>query len=127
MKTLFANIGQLACVHTGTAALRGQQLSELRTIPDAYLLVEDGMIAAFGEMKTLTSAMASVKDHVDASGRIVLPAWCDSHTHLVFAATRENEFVDKLKGLSYADIARRGGGILNSAAVLRDTDEGDLY
>ncbi|HEY0433223.1 MAG TPA: imidazolonepropionase [Chitinophagaceae bacterium] len=127
MKTLFANIAQLACVHNGTTALRGQQLSELRTIPDAYLLVEDGMIAAFGEMKTLTSTMASVKDRVDASGKIVLPAWCDSHTHLVFAATRENEFVDKLKGLSYADIARRGGGILNSAAVLRDTNEDDLY
>ncbi len=127
MKTLLTHIGQLACVHDSKLPLRGGQLAALPAISDAYLLIEDGLISAFGEMSSLPSSVASVKDRFDASGRIVLPAWCDSHTHLVFAATRENEFLDKLQGLSYAEIARRGGGILNSAAALQAAGEDQLY
>ncbi|MHA4842693.1 imidazolonepropionase [Flavitalea antarctica] len=92
---------------------------------DAYLIIEDSEIAAFGQMKDLKYADRS--QVTDLQGRLVLPSWCDSHTHLVFAGSRENEFVDKINGLTYAEIAARGGGILNSARVLNDTSEQALY
>jgi len=102
------------------APLRGTQMAELPTIDNAFLLVENGKINDFGEMK---NCPANVGETVDARGKMVFPCWCDSHTHLVFAATREGEFVDRIKGLTYQEIAQRGGGILNSARRLRDTPE----
>src|SRR5690606_38187744 len=92
--------------------LYGNALSELPCINNAWLLIEDDEIAAFGSMDSMPP---DTGETFDASGQFVLPAWCDSHTHLVFAASREDEFVDKIKGLSYAGIAAKGGGILNSA------------
>ena len=109
-----------------TAILRGPQLAELPCIKDGWLLIEDDHIAGIGTMDKppLHTQGTSI---IDAAGRLVLPAWCDSHTHLVFAGSRESEFVDKIRGLSYAEINARGGGILNSARLLRDTSEDALF
>jgi len=120
------NIKQLVGIGQPQAPLRGAQLATISTIPDAWLLAEDGIITGFGPMTDLPASLASLP-FIDASDRLVLPAWCDSHTHLVFAASREEEFVDKIKGLSYADIAAKGGGILNSARKLGDTSEDRLF
>lgn len=105
--------------HPRTLA-KGSDMAVLPTIQDAYLLIEGGRIAQFGPMSECPEHGGEV---VDATGRYVLPAWCDSHTHLVFAATREEEFVDRIRGLSYEEIARRGGGILNSARKLQAASE----
>jgi imidazolonepropionase len=94
----------------------GKDLSNLPVIENAYLLIEDGIIAGYGNMYELELNVPNMPQHVvDLHGQFVLPAWCDSHTHIVFAGSRENEFVDKINGLSYAEIAAKGGGILNSA------------
>jgi len=91
-------------------------------------LIEDGIIADYGAMYELELKVPQLPKHIiDAQDQFVLPAWCDSHTHLVFAATREEEFIDKIKGLSYAEIAARGGGILNSAQKLNDANEYELF
>lgn len=110
-----------------SAPLRGKDLAQLPAIDDAYLLIEDTEIAGYGPMNELQNASRKTQTELDASGRFILPAWCDSHTHLVFAASREEEFVDKLKGLSYAEIAARGGGILNSACKLQAASEDELF
>ena len=89
--------------------------------------IEDGIIAGFGKMETINQSLHSERNKIDASGQFILPCWCDSHTHLVFAASRENEFIDKIKGLSYAEIAAKGGGILNSAKKLNETSEDELF
>ncbi len=115
----------MAGLGTPTAPLRGINLSQLHSIENAYLLLEDNEIAAYGAMAELKQS--AFDEVVDASGRFLLPAWCDSHTHLVFAASREEEFVDKLKGLTYAEIAARGGGILNSARKLQAASEDELF
>src|SRR5688572_8796980 len=112
---LFKNIKQLIGIQEATQLLRGAELAQLSTIDNAYLLVEDDEIVEFGSMAQLPGHKMDASEVVDASGRLVMPAWCDSHTHIVFPASREDEFVDKIKGLSYAEIAARGGGILNSA------------
>lgn len=106
--------------------LRGKDLADPGRVENAYLLLEDGIIVSFGQMNQL-SATEKDLEMIDASGRIVLPAWCDSHTHLVFAASREQEFVDKINGLTYAEIAARGGGILNSAQKVRAASEDELF
>jgi imidazolonepropionase len=118
MITLIQNIGCLYNVRDNPQLLRGISLSELPSIRNAFLLVEDGLIKDYGTMAHLPEKFDS---SIDAEGRHAFPSWCDSHTHLVFAGSRENEFVDKLKGLSYADIAAKGGGILNSAKKLQET------
>lgn len=120
------NIKQLVGIGQPRAPLRGAQLATISTIPDAWLLAEDGIITGFGAMNNFPASLASVP-FIDASDRLVLPSWCDSHTHLVFAASREEEFVDKIKGLSYADIAAKGGGILNSARKLGNASEDMLF
>jgi imidazolonepropionase len=108
--------------------LRGKALAELPVIEDAFLLIEDGTIADYGHMYELELKVPQLpKNIIKADGQSVLPAWCDSHTHLVFAGSRESEFVDKIKGLSYAEIAAKGGGILNSAQKLNDTSEDELF
>ena len=107
--------------------LRGKELSKLPCIDNAYMVIDDEHIAAFGTMKDFAFRVKDFSYHVSASGKFILPSWCDSHTHLVFAGSRENEFVDKIRGLSYADIAAKGGGILNSARLLNDTSEDELF
>lgn len=124
--TLFTNIRQLVNIREEDQLLRGKALAYLPVLKNAYLMVENGIIAAYGLMDELPESLTVVEEIVDASGQMILPCWCDSHTHLVFAASREEEFVDKIKGLSYAEIAARGGGILNSAQKLNDTSESEL-
>src|ERR1700733_1907880 len=122
---LIVNIRQLVNVREQSHLLRGPELAELPSIDNAWLLVEDGAIAGYGPMSEVPGERpASV---IDATGRLILPAWCDSHTHLVFAGSREAEFVDKIKGLSYAQINARGGGILHSAHKLAETSGETLF
>lgn len=99
----------------------------VNTIDDAWLLVEDGRFAAFGAVADGMPSLDDSVEVIDAEGGMVLPSWCDSHTHIVFAGSREQEFVDKINGLSYEEIARRGGGILNSADLLHRTSEDELF
>lgn len=126
--TLITNIKQLVNVREQWPVLRGKELANLPCIDNAFLLIEADTIVAFGTMNELATTHHTLPaNQIDATGRMVLPAWCDSHTHLVFAASRENEFIDKLKGLSYAEIAARGGGILNSARKLNEASEDELF
>jgi imidazolonepropionase len=128
MTTLITNITQLVNTREETNLLRGPALASLPVIEDAFLLIEDGIIADYGYMYELELKVPQLPKHiVDAAGQFVLPAWCDSHTHLVFAKTREEEFIYKLKGMSYADIAAKGGGILNSANKLNEATEDALF
>jgi len=124
---LIINIKQLVGVRTENSLLKGKDLSEMTVIENAYLVIEDGVIVRYGEMKDVDRATFSIQHKTDAAGKFVLPCWCDSHTHLVFAASRENEFVDKIKGMSYAEIAEKGGGILNSAKKLNNASEDELF
>ncbi len=125
MRTLVTNIATLVVDRHGKHRLCGEEMNRLDTIHDAWLLTEDDRFMDFGTADNLPSlADATV---IDAQGGTVLPAFCDSHTHLVYADSREDEFVDKIRGLSYAEIARRGGGILNSADRLHQLSEDDLY
>ena len=126
--TIFTNIQQLVNTRQESYLLYGKELKNLPCIENAYLIIEDDEIAQYGRMSELpASDSRSGFDIIDVSGQFILPCWCDSHTHLVFAGSRENEFVDKIQGLSYADIAARGGGILNSARKLQETTEEDLF
>src|SRR3954471_5246090 len=127
MTTLISHIGKLVNTRETVAPLRGADLARLPSIDEAYLIIEDEYIAGFGKMADLKQKETDFNDHFNASGRLVLPSWCDAHTHLVFAGSREAEFVDKIKGLSYAEIAARGGGILNSARQLNATSEDELF
>lgn len=125
MRTLIHHIGLLAGIQEqNKTVLRGKEMSVLHRIPQAWLLIEDGIIKDWG---TTLPSIESVDCEIDAENGTVLPAFCDSHTHLVYADSREQEFVDKINGLSYAEIARRGGGILNSADRLHALDEDTLY
>ena len=124
---LYYNIGFLGGVHDSNEPLRGSSLANFPCIQNAYLITQHDRILEFGSMQDLLFEKYSTAIRVDVAGGALLPSWCDSHTHLVFAGSRENEFVDKLKGLSYAEIAAKGGGILNSAAKLQQTDEQELY
>ena len=128
MTLLIKNIGLLLVDRHGKERLQGAEMARQDVLHDAWLLIEDGRFAAFGEGaapgpdgKTIGHTV------VDAAGGAVLPSFCDSHTHLVYAGSREQEFTDKINGLSYEEIARRGGGILNSADRLHDMSENDLY
>lgn len=125
---VFLNIRSLLGLHTGHTPLRGTHLGHLPSIQDAYLQVEEGRIADFGPMHAWQPERLRPGGQIyDASGKFVLPAWCDSHTHAVFAGSREQEFEDKIKGVSYEEIARKGGGILSSARMIAQTDEQALY
>jgi len=128
MTTLITNIQQLINTREETNLLRGKDLSVLPCIEDAFLLIEDGIIAEYGRMYELELKVPQWPKHVvDAENQFVMPAWCDSHTHLVFAKSREEEFIDKIRGMSYADIAAKGGGILNSARRLNEASEDELF
>ena len=125
MKLLFKNIKELLQVRSADIALvAGEEMKTLPSISNAYLLVEDGVITGYGSMDDCPTIVA---DEVDATGKMLLPAWCDSHTHLVYAGNREGEFVDRINGLTYEEIAQRGGGILNSAKQLQAISEEELY
>ncbi len=122
---LIRNIKLLAGVRDAKVKMvKGIEMKTIPGIENAFLLVQDGLISAFGSNDT---APGRADEIIDATGKLVLPAWCDSHTHVVFAAAREKEFEDKINGLSYEEIAARGGGILNSAAKLADATEDELF
>lgn len=126
MKIRVNHIAQLLNTREAPKLLRGKELAELPLIRNAWLTIENGIITGYGGDK---DPFPEGNDWtlVDAGGATVLPTWCDSHTHLVFAASREDEFVDKINGLSYAEIAARGGGILESARRLSAMSEDELY
>ena len=126
MKQLFTNIKELLQVRENTIdKLSGVEMKELPTIKNAWLLIEDDKIADYGEMNSIPEIEADKT--IDAEGKIILPSWCDSHTHIVYAGNRELEFADRINGLSYEEIANRGGGILNSAKTLQETPEEEVY
>lgn len=145
MKILIKNIKKLVQVENphplngqphGVRKKPGMQMSQLESIDDAYLLIEDDKIIGFGTMDSLPQVKHIFGDKsgennsyttIDATGKMVFPSFCDSHTHLVYAGSREREFFDKINGLSYSEIAKRGGGILNSSRVLHNTSEEELY
>lgn len=126
MTTLIKNIQELLQVReTSIAKVSGSEMASLPTIKNAFLLIKDNLIADFGPMENLPEIKAD--KIINASGRVVLPTWCDSHTHIVYAGNREQEFVDRINGFTYEEIANRGGGILNSAKKLNETSEEEIY
>lgn len=126
MSLLIKNIKELLQVREShISVIKGKDMRVLPSIKNAYLLIEHDTIIDYGSMDDIQNLEAD--KIIDASGKIVLPTWCDSHTHIVYAGNREQEFVDRINGLSYEDIANRGGGILNSAEKLQNTSEEDLY
>lgn len=127
MVTLISNIRTIVNTSEGRSAIKGKELANLPCIDNGYMVIEDEEIAEVGRMEDLIHTHSSFTESYDATSRLVMPSWCDSHTHLVFAGSRENEFVDKIKGISYAEIAKRGGGILNSARKLNETSEEELF
>jgi imidazolonepropionase len=125
---LLTNIRQLVNVREDTGPLYGTEMAELPSIEDAWLLIEGDVIAGFGKMDTLSKRLPNLPDEqMDCSEKLIMPSWCDSHTHLVFAGSRENEFVDKIRGLSYEEINARGGGILNTVQKISDISEDELF
>jgi imidazolonepropionase len=125
---LLTNIKQLVNVREDTGPLYGSEMAELPAIADAWLLIEGNEIAGFGKMENLKNVLPNLPaEQIDCSGRLVMPSWCDSHTHLVFAGSRENEFVDKIHGLSYEEVNARGGGILNTVQKINDISEDELF
>jgi imidazolonepropionase len=125
MNVLFKNIKELIQVREiAIDFLSGKEMNVLPTLKNAFLLVENGLIADFGFMEDCPDIEIKT---IDATGKMILPSWCDSHTHLVYAGNREDEFVDRINGLSYKEIAENGGGILNSAKRLQETSEEDLF
>lgn len=123
---VFKNIKQLVQAETlPRYVVKGENMKMLPIIENAFLIVENGMIQDFGSMEEFPYATRG--EVIDAKDKFILPCWCDSHTHLVFAGSRESEFVDRIKGLTYQEIANRGGGILNSAKRLQNTSEEELF
>lgn len=126
MSILIINIKELLQVRkTNVTIVKGSDMKVLPTLKNAYVLIEHDTIVEYGTMNDYPGY--EVDEIIDATGKMVLPAWCDSHSHLVFAGDRSQEFVDRINGLSYEDIAARGGGILNSAETLQNTSEEELY
>ena len=128
MRLLITNIGILAGLDTEhKLRLCGSEMQKFTTLQDAWLLIEDSRFKEWGKMSEMPSEGIPADSVIDAEGGAVMPSWCDPHTHIVYAGSREGEFVDKICGLSYAEIAKRGGGILNSADLLHTLSEDDLY
>ena len=129
MKTVIKNISELIQTEqTARKWVAGKEMSQISTIKNAFVEIKDGIITSFGSMND----WKGIEDWnnieiIDAEGGMVFPTYCDSHTHLVFSTSREDEFVDRINGLSYEEIAQRGGGILNSAEKLQNTSEDQLY
>ncbi len=131
MRLILQNIKELVQVDSQHRLwVAGKSMAEVQTIKNAFLVTQDELIEDFGPMEKLSLADFETDDlimEIDCSGKLVFPSYCDSHTHMVFAGTREQEFVDRIKGLTYLEIARNGGGILNSARILQETSEDELY
>ena len=126
MSILITNIKQLVQVYDHNVTIvKGKEMKNLPVLENAYLYIEHDTIIEYGTMDDCEGFDAETV--IDATGKLVLPSWCDSHTHTVYAGNRTSEFVDRINGLTYADIANKGGGILNSAKLLEDTSEDDLY
>ena len=126
MSILITNIKELIQVReTNVTMVSGNEMKVLPTLKNAYLLIEHDTIVEYGKMEHMGNY--EVEEIIDATGKLVLPAWCDSHTHIVYAGDRSQEFVDRINGLSYEEIANRGGGILNSAERLQNTSEENLF
>ena len=126
MITLITNIKELLQIReSNVKKVSGKEMATLPTIKNAFLAIENEYITVFGTMDNCPKINADKT--IDAMGKIVLPTWCDSHTHIVYAGNREGEFVDRINGLSYEEIANRGGGILNSAKKLNETSEDEIY
>ena len=126
MSILITNIKSLLQVRENCPSfIAGKDMKTLPTIENAYVLIEDDTIVSYGPMEDAASIEAETT--IDATGKFVLPTWCDSHTHIVYAGNRELEFVDRINGLTYEEIANRGGGILNSAKTLQNTSKEELY
>jgi imidazolonepropionase len=126
MQTLIINIKELLQVReTPIEMVSGSEMAILPTLKNAFLLIENDAITSYGSMENCPKNRADKT--IDASGKIVLPSWCDSHTHIVYVGNREQEFVDRINGLSYEEIANRGGGILNSAKKLNEASEDEIY
>ena len=124
MKTCIKNIREIVgIIPEGVLRKQGAEMDDTGTLSNAYLLMEDDRIADFGPMNEMPEADA----YIDAEGGLLMPSFCDSHTHIVYAGTRDGEFLDKIRGLSYEEIAARGGGILNSSDLLHCTSEEELY
>lgn len=115
--------------HAGRAVFKGAELGNTEQLNNAWLSIHDGLISGFGKMETIAAdvALSSFKEVMSVKGKSILPTWCDSHTHIVFAGSREDEFVSRIKGVSYETIAKNGGGILNSAKKLNETSEEELF
>lgn len=128
IKQVYINIKELVQVRPPSLTpLTGIEFQNVPSIPNAFLVIEDNTVIDFGNMDSFDSALYHAHTLIDLSGRFVLPAFCDSHTHAVFARPRETEFVDKIKGLSYQEIAAKGGGILNSARHVQALSEDELF
>ena len=128
MKVLIKNIKELLQVRDAQVdKIPGREMKKLPTIENAWLIMEDDVISDFGRMDDFNKDENDFTEVVDAKGKILLPTWCDSHSHLVFAESREEEFVNRINGLTYEEIAAKGGGILNSAEKLAEKPEEDLY
>lgn len=126
MKTLIINIKELLQVReAGIVKVSGKEMAHLPLLNDAWLLIENNLIAGFGTMDSCPDT--NEHEIIDATNKAVLPAWCDSHTHIVYAGNRVQEFVDRINGLSYEEIFNRGGGILNSSKKLNESSENDIY
>lgn len=131
MKTLIKNIKELIAIDDDARLLvKGEDMAVLNTIKNAWLVIDGEIIENYGSMNDFTDEVlgnCEEYNEIDAEGKIVMPSFCDSHTHLVYAGSREIEYSDKIRGLSYEEIAKRGGGILNSAKLLAETSEDELY
>jgi imidazolonepropionase len=125
MKKLFTHIKELVQVREEHELLKGKAMQSLPSIENAWLLVENGRIVSYGNMNTCP--FEATPNQLNCEGKYILPTWVDSHTHLIYAGNREQEFIARIKGLSYEEIANQGGGILNSASLLQNTSEDDLY
>lgn len=130
MPILIKNIKELVQVEDEPVSMvKGKQMATIDTIKDAFLCIEDGVIASFGAMSEIPNSLHHPNKNynvIDAEGRMVFPSFVDSHTHLVYADSREIEYIDKIKGLSYEEIAEKGGGILNSAKKIQEASEDEL-
>ena len=130
MSLIITNIQTLYGIQqAGRAVFKGAELGNVEQLSNAWLSIHDGLISGFGKMETLAAEvdLSSFKEVMSVKGKSILPTWCDSHTHIVFAGSREDEFVSRIKGVSYEMIAKNGGGILNSAKKLNETSEEELF
>ncbi|CAG5082537.1 imidazolonepropionase [Parvicella tangerina] len=127
MKLFKNTAGIYGILENNNSPLRGKEINEFKAIANGYVVTDQGKITEYGKLEELKRAESEFEEIIDCQGGLLLPAYCDSHTHLVFATSREEEFVDRINGLTYEEIALRGGGILNSAEKLANLSEDQLF